>query len=231
MKALKKERAIQMLIGLLVLIAFAVTGCDNSTQVQTNRVSASFFSEGKLNKIQNNTLAVSEVKLLIRNLKLDRVEDNRSSDVKLGPFVVYLNPDGFKTGVQVNNIPPGSFKQVKFEVHKLEDHEIPPDPEFRDGESGSERYSVIIKGDFNGQTFLYKSQRTTYQEIEFTSPLFIDENSSVNFTIKVNPYSWFLDNRNYLNPSDENNRSEIEMNIEHSFKNVFRDNNRDGLPD
>lgn len=86
MNALKKEKAMQMLIGLLVFITFAVTGCDNSTEVQTNGVSASFFSEGKFNKIQNNTLALNEVKLLIRNLKLDRVKDNGSTDVKLGPF-------------------------------------------------------------------------------------------------------------------------------------------------
>lgn len=143
----------------------------------------------------------------------------------------FLNPDGFNTSFQVNDIPPGTYKQVKFDVHKLEDPEIPPDPEFRDGESVQERHSVIIKGKFNGEFFLYESQRTTYQEIEFTSPLFIEENSSVNFTIKVNPYTWFLENGNYLNSFDENNRSEIEMNIEHSFKNVFRDNKRDGLPD
>jgi hypothetical protein len=231
MKALKKERAMQMLTALLVFITFAITGCDNSTEVQSNGVSASFFSEGKLNKIQNNSLTLNEVKLLIRNLKLDRVEDNGSSDVKLGPFVILLNSDGFKTGVQVNDIPPGSYKRVKFEVHKLEDHEIPPDPEFKEGESGSERFSAIIKGEFNSVSFIYKSQRTTYQEIEFPTPLIVDDNISVNFTIKVNPYSWFFENGEYLDPSDEANRSEIEMNIEHSFKEAYKDNNKDGFPD
>ena len=231
MKVHKKKGAMQMLITLLVLFAVTFIGCDTSTEVESNGLSASFFSEGKMAKIQNNSLTLNEVKLLIRNLKLDRIEDNGSSDVRLGPFVLHLNPDGFKTGVLVNDIPPGSYKRVKFEVHKLEDHEIPPDPEFKEGESGSERFSAIIKGEFNNVPFIYKSQRTTYQEIEFPTPLFVDDNISVNFTISVNPYTWFFENGEYLDPSDEANRSEIEMNIEHSFKDAYKDNNKDGFPD
>jgi len=231
MKALKREKAIQILTSLLVFFAFTIMGCDNSTEVQSNEVSTSFFSEGKFNKVQNNSLILNEIKLLIRNLKLDRIEDNGSSDINLGPFVIHLNPDGFNTGVQVDEMPQGSYKRVKFEVHKLEDHEVPPDPEFREGESGSDRFSAIIKGSYNNRLFVYKSQRTTYQEIEFTSPLIIDGITSVNFTIKVNPYSWFYENGNYLDPLDDANRSEIEMNIEHSFKDAYKDNNKDGLPD
>ena len=231
MTALKKEGAMQLLTSLLIFFAFTIIGCDNSTEVQSNVVSASFFSEGKLNKIQNNSLVLTEVKLLIRNLKLDRLEDNGSSDIKFGPFVVHLDPDGFNTGTEVNNIPAGMYKRVKFEIHKLEDNEIPPDPEFKDGNSGSERYSLIVKGSYNNQPFVYKSQRTTYQEIEFGSPLTINEFRAVNFTIKVNPYSWFFENGDYNNPVDEAKRSEIEMKIEHSFKDAYKDSNKDGIPD
>lgn len=54
---------------------------------------------------------------------------------------------------------------------------------------------------------------------------------SVNLTITVSPYSWFFEDGVYLDPSDPSNESEIEMNIEHSFKDAFRDNNKDGKPD
>lgn len=231
MKTMNIKEAMQKLSMFLILLTFAFIGCENSTDVQTNGLSVSFFSEGTMAKVQNNSIRLNEIKVLIRKLKLDRVNSNESSDVKIGPFVIHLNPNGINTGVQVSDAPTGIYKRVKFEVHKLEDFEIPPDPEFREGESGSERYSIIIKGEFNNTPFVYKSQRTTYQKIEFQTPLIIENNSSVNLTIKVNPYSWFFDEGEYMDPSDESNRSEIEMNIEHSFKNAFRDNNRDGSPD
>lgn len=231
MKALKSKGATQKLSAFLILFTFAFYGCESTTEVQPDKLSVSFFSEGSMTKVQNNSIVLAEVKVLVRNLKLDRFDSGKSSDVKIGPFVVGLNPIGIKTGITANDIPSGTFKRVKFEVHKLEDNEVPPDPEFTEGQSGSQRYSAIIKGTFNNSPFVYKSQRTTYQEIEFATPLTIEDNSSVNLTIIVNPYSWFFENGDYLDPSDEANRSEIEMNIEHSFKNAFRDNNRDGKPD
>ena len=231
MKTMKIKGAMQKLSSFLILITFTFIGCENSTEVQPNGLAVSFFSEGSMTKVENNSIVLNEIKVLIRNLKLDRINSSGTSDVRVGPFVIGLNPKGFKTGVTVNDIPEGTYKRIKFEVHKLEDHEVPPDPEFTEGQSGSERYSIVIKGEFNGNPFVYKSQRTTYQEMEFQTPLTIENNSSVNLTIKVNPYSWFFENGEYLNPSDESNRSEIEMNIEHSFKNVFKDNNRDGFPD
>ncbi len=131
----------------------------------------------------------------------------------------------------ISNIPPSSYDRIKFEIHKVEDSETPPDPDFIDGESGSERYSVIIKGSFNGNPFIYKSRRSTYQEIELQTPITIEDNMSVNLTIIVNPYSWFFDEGDYPDPSDPSNESEIEMSIEHYFKDAIRDNNKDGSPD
>ncbi|NNG27657.1 MAG: hypothetical protein HKM87_09035 [Ignavibacteriaceae bacterium] len=231
MKTLITREAKQLLGVLLMFLIITFYGCENSTEVQPNGLTVTFLSDGSLAKPGNNSIQLNEVKILVRNLKFDLANSSGSSDIKLGPFVIHLNPNGMTTGVQVNDAPEGTYRRVKFEVHKLEDHEIPPDPEFSEGSSGSDRFSVIIKGDFNNTPFVYKSQRTTYQEIEFQSPLVINNNSAVNLTIRVNPYSWFFEEGSYLDPTDESNRSEIEMNIEHSFKNAFKDNNKDGLPD
>jgi len=223
--------AMQKLSVLLMFFVFLFYGCDNSTEVQNSGLSVSFYSGGSLQKVQNNTLQLNVVKALIRNLKFKSTSSNDSSDIKLGPFVVHLNPDGINNEVMISNIPPGSYDRIRFEIHKVEDSEIPPDPDFKDGESGSERYSVIIKGNFNGNPFIYKSRRSTYQDIELQTPIIIEDSKSVNLTIIVNPYSWFFDEGDYLDPSDPSNESEIEMSIEHSFKDAFRDNDKDGSPD
>ncbi len=223
--------AMQKLGVLFVLSLFLFYGCENSTEVQDSSLSVTFFSEGSLQKVQNSTLQLNSIKVLIRKLEFKSANSNDFHDIKVGPFVININPDGIKTDVLRSDIPPGSYERVKFEVHKLEDFETPPDPDFKDGKSGSERHSVVVKGMFNNTSFVYKSQRTTYQELEFPKPIIIDDNMSVNLTITVNPYSWFFEDGVYLDPSDPSNESEIEMNIEHSFKNAFKDNNKDGKPD
>jgi len=223
--------AMQKLSVLLMFFVFLFYGCDNSTEVQNSGLSVTFYSGGSLQKVQNNTLQLNVVKALIRNLKFKSASSNGSSDIKLGPFVIHLNPNGINNEVMISNIPPGSYDRIRFEIHKVEDSETPPDPDFKDGESGSDRYSVIIKGSFNGNTFIYKSRRSTYQDIELQTPITIEDGKSVNLTITVNPYSWFFDEGGYLDPSDPSNESEIEMSIEHSFKDAFQDNNKDGSPD
>ena len=223
--------AMQKLSVLLMFFVFLFYGCDNSTEVQNSGLSVTFYSGGSLQKVQNNTLQLNVVKALIRNLKFKSASSNDSSDIKLGPFVIHLNPNGINNEVMISNIPPGSYDRIRFEIHKVEDSETPPDPDFKDGESGSDRYSVIIKGSFNGNPFIYKSRRSTYQDIELQTPITIEDSKSVNLTITVNPYSWFFDEGGYLDPSDPSNESEIEMSIEHSFKDAFQDNNKDGSPD
>jgi hypothetical protein len=231
MNTQKTKGAMQKLGVLFMLSLFLFYGCENATDVQDSGLSVTFFSEGSLQKVQNGTLQLNEVKVLIRKLEFKSVNSNDTHDIKVGPFVVHLNPDGIKTDVLQSNIPPGSYERVKFEVHKLEDFETPPDQDFKEGNSGSERFSAVVKGIFNNNPFAYKSQRTTYQELEFPTPIIIDDNMSVNLTITVNPYSWFFEEGVYLDPSDPSNESKIEMKIEHSFKDAFKDNNKDGKPD
>ena len=227
----KTKGAMQKLGVLLVLFLFFFYGCENPTELQDSSLSVTVFSEGSLQKDQSSTLQLNSVKVLIRKLEFKSANSNDLHDIKVGPFVININPDGIKTDVMRSDILPGSYERVKFEVHKLEDFETPPDQDFIDGNSGSERFSAVVNGTFNNTPFDYKSQRTTYQELEFPTPIVIDDNMSVNLTIIVNPYSWFFEDGVYLDPSDPSNESKIEMNIEHSFKDAFKDNNKDGKPD
>ncbi len=59
--------AMQKLSVIILLFFITFYGCDNSTEVQNSGLSITFFSEGSLQKIQNNTLQLNTVKALIRN--------------------------------------------------------------------------------------------------------------------------------------------------------------------
>ena len=146
---------------------------------------------------------------------------NRSEGVKVGQFVVYLNPNGTTTDFAVADIPPGFYDEIKFKIHKVEGSEVPPDPEFKEGENESLRYSVIVKGKYNNIPFVYKSRKSVQPKVELDSLLEVVENTATNLTIAVNPQSWFLDGTTELDPTDPANANDIDNNIARSFRSAY----------
>ena len=106
-----------------------------------------------------------------------------------------------------------------------------PDPEFREGPTGDQRYSVIVRGTFDGRSFVYKSRQNAEQEIRVSSPIPVSDNGVVNVTLVVNPYEWFKENDDYLDPADPSNSGNIDDAIKTSFARAFKDNDRNGEPD
>ena len=221
----------------LAFLLLALQGC-NTTETTSGNVSLSFSPAGSLQKV-NADIQLTEVKILLRDIKLEKESDGESEgddeteceNLKVGPFVVHLNLNGTTTDFVVNNIPAGIYDELKFEIHKLEASETPPDPEFKDGNDSSERYSVIAKGFFNSNPFVYKSKKSAHQKLEFENMLIIEENTSTNLTITVDPYTWFYKECILLDPSDPANDDDIDNNIEHSFKKAFEDDDHDGEKD
>lgn len=223
-----------------ILISFI--SCD--TAENNNAVVSLNFSSGSgLSKTSVDALELTEVKILLRDVKLERDdEEDFESDsltdenddeeyVKAGPFVVNLNLSGMTTDFAVTGIPAGVYEEVKFKIHQIEGSEIPPDPEFKDGDDNSKRYSVIVKGNYNGEPFVYKSRKSAHQHLELNPPLSIEENTGVSLTITVDPYSWFYKNGVLLNPNDSSNINDIDNNIAQSFKKAFKDDDDDGEED
>jgi len=218
-------------------LVFASQGCD-TTETTGSQISLSFFQGSGTQKI-NTDIQLTEVKILLRDIKLEKESDGESEgeegnneteceDVKVGPFVVKLNLDGITTDFVVNNIPVGIYDELKFEVHKLESSETPPDPDFKDS---TDRYSVVVRGNYNSVPFVYKSRKSAHQEIEFENLLVIEDNTSTNLTITVDPNSWFYKDGALLDPNDPANENDIDNNIEHSFKKAFEDDDHNGEGD
>jgi|WetSurMetagenome_2_1015567.scaffolds.fasta_scaffold04151_10 hypothetical protein len=213
-----------------------IQGCD-STENTDGSVSVSFSTPDLSRKISDDTIVIDTVKILLRNVKLENESDENDSEhnehsdevnIKIGPFVVYLNLNGVTTDFVVSNIPPGSYNQIKFEIHKIEASETPPDPEFKDGDDSSLRYSVIVKGVYNSNPFIYKSSKSAHQIIRLETPLLIEPNTLTNLTLQVDPSTWFVKNDLILDPTNPANENDIDNNIKDSFKRCFRDDNHIG---
>jgi hypothetical protein len=231
------------------IFLFQFQGCNtNTTNPAGSTVSLSFSTSSGLNKTNLTSIELDTVKILIRDVKLENESDSsdyeshsgmhsdtsfeyKSEDVKVGPFVVYLNLNGLTTDFAVNNIPAGSYNEIKFKIHQIQASEVPPDPEFKEGTDEAHRYSVIVKGKYNSVPFVYKSRKPAYQKIKLDTLLQVQENSVTNLTITVDPNSWFMNGQTELDPTDSTNAYIIDNNIAKSFRSAFEDDNHDGQCD
>jgi hypothetical protein len=229
----KKHRFMLILIFLLTGLLFALPACnENSGDIinsnSNDNIGVGFYSE---QQGDNNLIEITEAKFLLRKLTLKPAEGGDESEVKLGPFVVYLDLSPRVVLVGLAKIPFGVYDEIKFQVHKPNPNENIPDPDFF--HSTSIRYSVVAKGFYNGVPFDYRSSVTVAKEIEFENyPVTVAAPPEMVYvTVSVSPFSWFINNGVILDPNDENNKHEIDRNIKNSLKRAFRDMNLDGHPD
>lgn len=236
--SIQKWTKIASLMSMLLLYGCNSTGTnDHMASMSLNFAAQNASSSSKIATTQADELTITEAKMLIKEVELESsLEDdgaaNDTLDFETGPLVVSLNLDGTPNEVSINEVPAGSYDEIEFEVHKPEDGETPPDPDFKTGSSGNERFSVIIKGTFNGQDFLYRSRENMEQELELAHPLVInDDTGNTNLTLSVDLSLWFKnENGTTLDPTAENNRSRIDDSIKRSFE-AFKDNDKDGEED
>lgn len=212
---------------LLLLPACQQDGTVMTTTSDPSNMSVGFFTE---TEVGDNTLTLSEAKFNVKSMKMDNHGHNGECDVKAGPFVVYLDLTPKYVNATITTIPVGSYESIKFHIHKPNPNETMQDPDFI--ESNSRRYSVVVKGTYNGEYFVYKSAINVERKIYVDNyPLAVATTPMINITISVNPYSWFREDGMLLNPMDEGNSNKIDKNIKESLKRAFRDINRDGWPD
>ena len=223
-------------ILLLVLVTgsfFSLAGCNNNPVTTgstgtTAEDNISLSVQSSDNMTDNAGIEITEAKGLLTEIEVEA--NNVSKQVKAGPIVVQLNVAGINQVMTSGVIPTGSYSKVKFQLHKPEDTETIPDPEFRDGSSGNQRYSFIIKGKYNGVSFVYKSRKTINIVMDLTTPLNLTSKS--NLTVLFDKIKWFQNSGgSTIDPSSSSNENEIDDNIKNSFRKAFKDDDRNGVED
>lgn len=185
---------------------------------------------GAPGKISSQHVTLDTVKLLIKHIVLMPTGSMVFPDFKTGPYVIVLGST--PVPVIVGNLTTGSYDRIKFEIHKPDANEVLPDPDFRDGPQGNDRYSLIIIGRYQGSRFVFKSRSTINQTLTLDTPLLIDESTvDANVTLQTDLTTWFNGGNGELDPTDTqpSNVAAIEKSIRDSFK-AFRDDDRNGLP-
>lgn len=223
-------------LSVCVLLVSTLAGCNKDAATAPDggapNVSMSISSGSSLARgTAANSIEILSAKALLKNIAFHRFPSDNTVDVKAGPFVVTLDLSGTTNTIAASSIPAGQYDRVGFRLHKPEDIEPIPDPEFREGESGNQRYSVIVGGMYDGNPFVYKSRQNADQRVQLNPPLTVDDKGIANVTMTVTLHTWFIRNGQPLDPNDSRNAQAIDDNIRASFANIFKDNDRDGRPD
>jgi hypothetical protein len=217
---------------LSALILILINGCKSDNVVQQNADNVDFSSASSSEMIDAGILEIDEVKILIKDIKLNVASTNENTaNFKTGPFVLYLDFTSNVNLISTGYITAGTYDKVLFEIHKLADNETPPDPEFADANG---RYSIIVKGRYNSISFTFKSSVSCHQKLSFPKSLTVTSEGKSNITLMAKPYIWFIINGGFVDPMNQINRNNIELNIinniNENFK-VFVDNDHNGQPD
>lgn len=188
-----------------------------------------------------NTLIITKAEIVMREIELEpqEVTDCDVSpkpagceEFEVGPVLVDL-PLGAGAVQQVAiDIPPGTYKEVEFEIHKIS-KDAPEEAAFRQAHPDFVEKSIRVQGTYNGQAFTYETDLDVEQEEHFATPLVItDTTTSTNLTIRVGLASWFKAlNGSLVDPATGNkggqNESLIKENIKQSIE-AFEDPDHDG---
>lgn len=234
-QTIHRTAATTILFSILFIILLVFTGCGEDSAVNNNTGGNTEGNTSMSVKLDesitgSNYPVITEAKALITEIELETEPSGTSHEIHISPVVIYFNTGGQIVSVAAGNLPSGSWNKIKLKIHKPEDTEPIPDPEFREGTSGNQRYSFIIKGTYNGNPFVYKSRKSAGIIINLNAPLNTG-NGSRNITLLVNPSLWFINNGNVLDPGNSSNDDLIDDNLKNSFKRAFRDDNKDGQPD
>ncbi len=217
------------------LLIFAVGCSDDSSTTNpigtgsgSDNVTLSVKSDETV--LDNADLIITEAKALITEVELETEPSGQSHHVRISPFVIYFNMSGTLISVTTGNLPSGTYNKIQFKIHKPEDTEVIPDPEFRTGSSGNQRFSFIVKGTYNGSSFVYRSKKSANLVINFNSLINL-QSGAKNITVLVNPTLWFKNGNIVIDPNNSQNENTIDDNLKNSFRKAFKDDDKNGRPD
>ena len=219
------RKSVFLLLAAFMLI---ITGCEvsgsNSNAPEPQQVSVKMqiksntASRLKAKTASNQAIAsLTEVKLLVEELELENALDQDSLDFEVDDLVVNLPLDGSKLELAVTTIPEGVYDEFEMEIEGPDDGSSINDSDFYD-DSDADGYSIVVRGVYNGEDFIYRTKRDFEFELDLTPPVEVSGNNSPSVAINVDPFSWFInDSGNALDPSDPANKQIIDENIAKSF--------------
>jgi hypothetical protein len=232
------------LVAVLLLALAAACGGGNALSLSARAASAASTSPTALTSSMlrsdaltlSNGITIDRLRIVVEKLELERASATPDDAVDLqefeaGPFLIDLSGAELSGTVQTvvsASIPPGTYREVKFDLHKpdLSEPGVASNPAL--SAMAAAQQSIIVDGTIDGQPFSWSSQVDAEQQFAGT---FDVGTGAQNVTLNIDVTGWFGGSGSArLDPRVSSNQSQIENNVQASFK-VFDDENRDGVED
>jgi hypothetical protein len=221
-----------MKVAIAVMLAIFVAGCGGPSLTMSVRAgspaAATATASPSRALVAGTGIELTRVRLVIRRVELKKAGTTEMTEVASGPYLLDLSGaslDGNVTKVlDASSFTPGAYDEIRFELHKADSTDVGVNASLADMIAA--QASLIADGTIDGASFSFVTAVTAQQS--FTGAMPLEDGS--NLTLNVDASSWFTVNGTRLDPRNEQNRSQIENNIQSSFK-AFKDDNHDGQPD
>ena len=210
-----------------VVLAAFIAGCGGpSLSMSVRAGSLAAVAGGALTA--GNGIVLTRVRVVISTVELEKAGTAEMDEVASGPYLLDLQGASLDGGTVSKlldaSVAPGTYSEIKFQVHKPESTEHGANANLADMIAANA--SIIADGTIDGAPFTFTSAVTAEQKFE--GNLVLADGS--NLTLNVDAASWFTSGGSRLDPRSESNRSQIENNIQKSFQ-AFEDNDHDGHQD
>jgi hypothetical protein len=215
-----------------LVAAAALSACGSSnegtgTVTISARMAPSAAPAGALT-VAGGRVQVDEVWMVIRDIKLEQ-DGQEEVNATNGPFLLHVagsDVNGAIVESFVIEAPVGTYDDLRFVVHKLEDGQSTGHPEL-DVPRAAIALALRVDG---GAPIVFTSEQNSVQRI-FGQFVVAAGSSPDNITLSIDPSGWFTaGNGSFLDPRLGGNQQAIENNIAASID-AFDDDDRDGNDD
>jgi len=218
-----------MRTAIAVALAMLVAGCGGqnlSLSVRAGPPATSTLARSALTV--GNGIVLNRVRVVIRKVELEKAGTLEMDEVASGPYLLDLSGASLDSGgvakVLETSFTPGTYSEIKLEIHKPENGEVGVNADLTPMIAANA--SIIADGTIDGADFTFTTAVSAEQQFEGNLVL----NAGSNLTLNVDPSTWFTSSGARLDPRTESNRSQIENNIQSSFK-AYKDDDEDGVED
>jgi hypothetical protein len=223
------QQHLRALSALIVATNLAACGGRDSATVNVSaRLGAAAAPSGGALSVAGGRVEVDEVWMVIRDVKLEK-EGAEEVAASNGPFLLHVSGAGLAGAITQEfsiEAPIGTYDELRFIVHKLEDGQSSGVPQL-DGPRASLALALTIDGTDH---VVFTSEVNDAQKI--SGKFVVEPNAAPgNITISIDPSGWFsAGDGSFLDPRVGANRQAIEDDIRLSID-AFEDDDRDGHDD
>lgn len=234
----------------LSVLALGLVGCGDATSANrsptslliASRTSSSLAASRALLDISltagGHSLVISKAQMVLAEMELKAASSSACAteaahddceELRVAPMLVDLPLDAVKSLDLSALLPPGTYREIEFDVDAVESGEHASSAAFLSAHPDFRNVSVRVEGTFDGKPFIFQTAQDFEVEFEFHTPFVVGDGAS-SLTLNIDVASWFQSGSTILDPSNAENRSLITNNINRSIS-AFKDDDRDGRED